>query len=153
MPARARTAGEACEMSRPPNVTVPDVGISAPATHFISVLLPEPLGPIRPWNSFSATVRSAPFSAVSLPNILIRPRASRRATIALLRRLTEIADALALAQHEADQAGRAEQNDQQQQHAEDDRPDVLIGVRQPEADRLDRDCADHGSDQRAGAAE
>src|SRR5882672_4334072 len=139
MPARARSAGEACEMSWPPNVTVPDVGISAPATHFISVLLPEPLGPIKPWNSFSATVRSAPFSAVSLSNILTRPRASRRAIIALLRWLAEIADAFAFAQDQADQPGRAEQDDQQQQYAEDDRPDVLIAVRQPEAHRLDRD--------------
>src|SRR6186713_1762950 len=153
MPARARSAGEAREISAPPNITVPDVGISAPATHFISVLLPEPLGPIKPWNSFSATVRSAPFRAVSLPKILIRPRASRRAIVALPRRPAEIADALALAEDQADQAGGPEQDDQQQQKAEDDRPDLLIAVRQPEADRLDRDCADHGADQRAGAAE
>ncbi len=48
MPARARSAGVACVISRPPNATVPEVGVSAPATHFISVLLPEPFGPIRP---------------------------------------------------------------------------------------------------------
>src|SRR4030095_4808654 len=153
MPARARAAGEACEISWPPNVTVPDVGISAPATHFISVLLPEPLGPIRPWNSFSATVRSAPFRAVSLPKILIRPRASRRAMIALPRRPAEIADALALAQDQADQAGGTKQDDQQQQYAEDDRPDLLIAGAPPEADRLDRNRRDDRSDQRAGAAE
>src|SRR5690242_1462146 len=137
MPARARAAGEACEISWPPNVTVPAVGISAPATHFISVLLPEPLGPIRPWNSFSVTVRSAPFRAVSLPKIFIRPRASRRAMVALPRPPAEIADTLALAEDQADQAGAAKQDDQQQQYAEDARPDVLIAVRQPETDRLD----------------
>src|SRR6478735_8036205 len=153
MPARARVAGGACEISWPPKITVPDVGISAPATHFISVLLPEPLGPIKPWNSFSATVRSAPFRAVSLPKILIRPRASRRAMIALPRRPAEIADALALAEDQADEAGGAKQDDQQQQDAEDDRPDVLIAVRQPETHRLDRNRTDDSADQRAGTAE
>src|SRR6187455_1448924 len=136
MPARARSAGEAREMSAPPNITVPDVGISAPATHFISVLLPEPFGPIRPWNSFSATVRSAPFRAVSLPNILTRPRASRRAMIALPRRPAEIADTLALAEDQADEASGTKQDDQQQQDAENDRPDLLVAVRQPETDCL-----------------
>src|SRR5258705_5066046 len=153
MPARARSAGEACEMSWPPKFTVPDVGISGPSTHFISVLLPEPLGPIKPWNSFSATVRSAPFRAVSLPNILIRPPPSRTAMIALPRRPAEIADTLALAKDQADQAGGTKQDNQQQQNAEDDRPDVLIAVRKQEADGFDRDRADHRSDQRAGAAE
>ena len=65
----------------------------------------------------------------------------------------ETADALALAEDEADQAERTEQDHQQQQHAEDDRPDVVIIVRQPEADALDDDGADHRADQRAGAAE
>jgi len=48
MPARARSAGVAGVMSRPPKKTEPWVGISAPATHFIKVLLPDPFGPIRP---------------------------------------------------------------------------------------------------------
>src|ERR1700730_14783904 len=142
MPARARSAGEAHVMSRPPNSTVPWVATSAPATHFISVLLPDPFGPIRPWNSFSATVSSAPFKAVSLPKTLVSPRASRRAIPALLRRAAKLPDPFAFREDQADEAGGTEQDYQQQQHAQNDRPDVLIAVRQPEADRFDDDGAD-----------
>ena len=65
----------------------------------------------------------------------------------------EAADPLAFTEHETDQAERPEQDHEQQQHAENDRPDVAIIVRQPEADALDDDGADDGADQRAGAAE
>src|SRR5271168_4644099 len=96
---------------------------------------------------------AAPFSAVSLPKLLTMPVASSSAMAAFLPRSPEIADALALTENQADQAGRPEHDDEQQQNAENDRPDILIAVGQPEAHRLDHDGADHRADQRAGAAE
>jgi hypothetical protein len=48
IPARARSVGVNAVMSVLMKLTLPVVGTSAPATHFISVLLPEPFGPIRP---------------------------------------------------------------------------------------------------------
>src|SRR3984893_13721393 len=147
-------------MSRPAKRIVPSVGISAPATHFISVLLPEPLGPMRPWNSFSATVRSTPLNAVSRAKTFLMPRASRSAMLALLgdpRRRTgrpaEGADALALGKQEADQAGGSEEDDQEQQQTQDYPPYLSVVVRQPEADDLDGDDADDRADQRSDAAE
>src|SRR5665213_3879717 len=71
----------------------------------------------------------------------------------LLWRATEIAYTFALTDDQADQPGRTKQNNQQQQHAEDDRPNVLIAVRQPEADSLDHDGADHRPDQGSGTSE
>jgi len=76
------------------------VGISAPATHFIKVLLPTRWVRSGREIRFSATMRSAAFNAVSLPKILTSPRASRRAMAALFRWPTEIADAFTLAQHQ-----------------------------------------------------
>src|SRR3984957_7718934 len=116
MPARARSAGGARVISLPPKVTVPAVGTSAPATHFISVLLPKPFGPIRPWNSFSAMLRLAPLSAVSFPNVLTMPVASSSViTVSLgpydhgpLERATEPSHALPLVQDKSDQAGGPE---------------------------------------------
>ena len=66
-PARERSGGIALVISRPATAMVPAVGNSAPATHLSSVVLPEPLGPIRPWNDRSRTMRSALSSAVSAP--------------------------------------------------------------------------------------
>ena len=48
MPARARSVGVNAVISVLMKETLPSVGTSAPAMHFISVLLPEPFGPIRP---------------------------------------------------------------------------------------------------------
>src|ERR1700689_2103607 len=96
---------------------------------------------------------AAPFSAGSLPKLLTMPVASSSTMPAFLPRSPEIADALALAENQADQAGRPEHDDEQQQNAENDRPDILIAVGQPEAHRLDHDGAYHRADQRAGAAE
>src|SRR5271163_1862359 len=96
---------------------------------------------------------AAPFSAVSLPKLLTMPVASSSAMAAFLPRSPEIADALALTENEADQAGRPEHDHEQQQNAENDRPDILITVGQPEAHGLDHDSAYHGTNQRAGTAE
>src|ERR1700722_12348676 len=56
---------------------VPDVGSASPARQLKKVLLPAPLGPIRPMISPSATSRSAPSTALNAPNALTMPRASR----------------------------------------------------------------------------
>src|SRR6266436_7401604 len=66
---------------------------------------------------------------------------------ALFRWPTKIADAFALAQDQTYKPGRTKQDHEQQQHAQDDRPDILIVVREPEADGLDHDGADDGADQ------
>src|ERR1700730_14285877 len=128
MPARARSAGDAPVISHPAKLIVPLVGTSAPATHFINVLLPEPFGPIRPWNSFSAMVRLAPLSAVNFPKVLTMPVASSSVIAAPLGRrdhgplesATEPSHTLPLVQNQADQAGGAEHDHQQQQHTEQD---------------------------------
>src|SRR5947209_236780 len=65
----------------------------------------------------------------------------------------ETADPLALAEHKADQAERPKQDHEEEQQSQNDRPNLAVIVRQPEADALDDDRADHGADQRAGAAE
>src|ERR1700722_19197248 len=44
-----------------------------------AVLLPAPLGPIRPTMRPSPTVRSTPSSATDFPNVLASPRASMQA--------------------------------------------------------------------------
>ena len=44
---------------------VPDVGSASPARQLKNVLLPAPLGPIRPMISPSATSRSAPSTALN----------------------------------------------------------------------------------------
>ena len=79
-PARARSAGGTAVRSRPSKWMVPASGESAPAMHFISVLLPEPLGPMRPWICERSTARSTPSRARSWPKRLATPAASRRAT-------------------------------------------------------------------------
>src|SRR6185312_7538396 len=131
-PARARSAGESPAMSRPAKRMVPAVGVSAPAMHFISVLLPEPFGPMRPWNSPSSTTSPASSSAVSLPKLLTMPRASRSGMahhrVAPPSRAAELADPFALGDEQPDQPGRAEHDNEQQQRAEDDRPDLLVAL-------------------------
>src|SRR5579883_1354265 len=88
------------------------------------------------------------------------PRASRSAMPASFTafgageiRPPETPHALALRDEEADQPRRTEEDHQEQQHAEDDRPDLLVIVREPEAHDLDDDDADDRADQRADAAE
>src|SRR5436190_11542108 len=108
-------------MSLPAKLIAPCVGASAPAMHFIKVLLPDPLGPIRPWNSPSGTLRSTPPNAVSLPNVLRIPRTSSSATLvpsvagrACSAFRPESAHPLALGDHETNKTGRLEQDHQQQ---------------------------------------
>src|SRR5437773_2172045 len=147
-------------MSWPRKVMRRAVGSSARAMHFSSVPLPEPFGPIRPWSCPSSTTKSTSPSAASCPNIFVTPRASSSAIGRLARDVAwtpdgdaERAGARPLVQHQADEAARAVQDHDQQQHAEDHGPDRGIRVGEDEAHDLDGEDADEGADQRARAAE
>src|SRR5262245_47679562 len=51
-----------------------------PLTQLSSVVLPEPLGPIRAWTAPASTTRSTPSSTRRPPNDFVTPRSSGRAT-------------------------------------------------------------------------
>src|ERR1700740_3206606 len=102
-------------MSHPAKRTTPAVGVSAPAIPFLSGLFPEPFGPMRPWNSFSPTVRSTPRNAVKRAKTFLMPRTSRSGMLALVagfrqcaRGAAERADALTLRKQQSDQAAGSE---------------------------------------------
>src|SRR5437763_2004543 len=59
----------------------PEVGTSSPVTRLKNVVLPAPLGPMRPWIWPVATVRSTPSRAASPPNRLVSLRTSSRGTL------------------------------------------------------------------------
>src|SRR5512136_2106717 len=63
-------------MSRPSKRMPPSSFLSVPAMQLTSVLLPEPLGPIRPTRSPGPTAKSTPSSAVKPPNRLMTPDTS-----------------------------------------------------------------------------
>src|SRR5438132_3330138 len=128
--------------------------------HLSSVLLPEPLGPIRPWSCPSSTPKSTSLSAVSWPKALVTPVASSSAIVGLLwdppRAAggdAEDADTRPPGDQQADETARPEEDDHEQEHAEDDGPDRRVRVGEDEADDLDCDDADDGPDQRADATE
>jgi len=83
MPRRARKCGGNCVMSSPQNTTLPTCGRSAPEMQLISVVLPEPFGPIRPNRSpflMSTLILS---SAVKPPKVLVSvPTCSKGASSA-----------------------------------------------------------------------
>src|SRR5262249_57342820 len=96
--------------------------------------------------------------AVSFPRALVTPHASSSriaysgiGVVGRQRRAAEAADPLPLENHESDQPGWPEQDDEQQQQPQDDGPDLLEVVGEPEVDNLDRDDADDGADQRTDA--
>src|SRR5271169_4834937 len=64
----------------PSNTMVPVSAKWAPAIAFRSVLLPDPLGPISPWNVPASTPMSTPSSARSVRNVLLTPRICNSAT-------------------------------------------------------------------------
>ena len=71
MPRRARRCGGSWVMSSPQNTTLPVCGRSAPEMQLISVVFPEPFGPIRPNRSplrISTLILS---SAVKPPKVLV----------------------------------------------------------------------------------
>src|SRR6266478_3265618 len=69
-------------MSRPPKRMTPPSTGRAPDTQLISVVLPEPLGPMRPKRSPALTVRLTRLSAVKPPNRLTSPLISSRGAMA-----------------------------------------------------------------------
>src|SRR5262252_1230371 len=160
MPARARLVGVSGVTSRPPKQIAPSVGISAPATHFSSVLLPEPLGPMRPQSSFSPMIRSTPLTATNRPKTLVSPRTSSsgivRSCVGVARRkrtTTEAADPLLFGHHKPEQPGGPKQGDDEQQQPENNGPDLRKAIGEQEACDFDGDDADDGADQRTNAAE
>src|SRR2546425_7849316 len=71
MPACASGAGGPPPISAPRKRTEPVLGLSAPATRLNTVLLPEPLGPIRPRISPSATSNETLLTAVKPPKLFV----------------------------------------------------------------------------------
>src|SRR5262245_5553934 len=141
-------------MSWPSNTMLPESAKYAPATAFRSVLLPEPLGPIRPWNVPARTSMSTPSSARRVRNVLVTPRISSSAMMSLSTSAVG-PDALAVADQQAQNSLGLEQHHAQQHQAEDDRPDPLDGVDvgQHVGQDFDGGRAQHRADQRARAAE
>src|SRR6516225_1954142 len=107
-------------MSRPSNRMRPPSAVSDPETQLISVVLPEPFGPMSPNRSPAFTERLTPLRAVKPPNRLTRPSTSSRAPA--------IASVASQAAHEAEDALRR-QNDEGNQHDADDEQVHLGGDR------------------------
>ena len=68
----AQHAAATPEMSAPRNRTWPAVGANRPQIRLTIVLLPEPLGPMRPRISPSETARSTPSTARTPPKCLVK---------------------------------------------------------------------------------
>src|SRR4051794_6296670 len=114
-------------MSRPAKTIVPASAGSAPAIAFRSVLLPDPLGPMRPWKVPSSTTTSTPSSARSEPKLFVTWRTSSSGIASApvaARTAAEAkgADALAIGDEEADDAGLLEDDDGEKDEAEDHWP-------------------------------
>src|SRR5258707_12610585 len=85
MPARKMTCGDARVISAPSNVIAPASAPLRPVATLKKVVLPEPLGPIRPRISLRSTFRSSRSSAVTPPNLLVNPRAVSNAVMGATR--------------------------------------------------------------------
>src|SRR5207248_5024727 len=72
--------GERRWTSSPSTRTSPASGASAPLSTLISVVLPAPFGPIRPWTTPPRRARSTPRSACTPPKLLATP--DRRMSVA-----------------------------------------------------------------------
>src|SRR6266702_3827944 len=117
-------------MSRPSNTMVPVSAKCAPAIAFRSVLLPDPLGPIRPWNVPASTSMSTPSSARSVRNVLLTPRIcnSTMAPSPAAPAPAVGADAFPVGDENAQNSLGLEHHDGQQDQPQDDRPELLDGV-------------------------
>src|SRR5216683_7177761 len=71
MPACATRWAGRPPISAPRKCTEPASGLSAPATRLKTVLVPEPLGPMRPRISPSATSNETSLTAVKPPNLFV----------------------------------------------------------------------------------
>src|ERR1044071_189467 len=84
----------------------------APDTQLISVVLPDPLGPMRPKRSPAFTWRLTPFSAVKPPNRLTSASTSRSAPAMAASAPPELPD-------EADQSLGSQHHEEDQHDAHD----------------------------------
>src|SRR5580698_1422792 len=73
MPRLMIRCGASPEISAPSNFIEPEVGGNVPDSMLKIVLLPEPLGPIRPRISPRSTLNDTLLTALKPPNCLTRP--------------------------------------------------------------------------------
>ncbi len=78
-PDRNSFSGGELVISAPSNVMVPAAGVSNPAIELSNVVLPAPLGPMRPTTSPDPTVRWASRSAEIAPYLVVNPDTSSTA--------------------------------------------------------------------------
>src|SRR5205809_3299607 len=81
MPSRVRRCAGSVVMSRPSKTIRPSSAWSEPDTQLMSVVLPEPLGPIRPKRSPGFTCSVTRLSAVKPPKRLTTPFTSSSAAL------------------------------------------------------------------------
>ena len=79
MPSRVRWCGGSAVISRPSKRMAPPLTGSTPETQLMSVVLPDPFGPMRPKRSPALTDKVTPFSAVKPPKRLTSPCTSSSA--------------------------------------------------------------------------
>src|ERR1700759_5378345 len=77
MPAACASRAERKRVSRPSSSRRPENSGCTPAMIFISVLLPAPFSPTRPWISPARSAKSTPRSASTPPKVLLIPFSSR----------------------------------------------------------------------------
>src|SRR5258708_9327690 len=77
MPAARASRAERKRVSRPSSRNRPENSGCTPAMIFISVLLPAPFSPTRPWISPADSAKSTPRSASTPPKAFVIPRNSR----------------------------------------------------------------------------
>src|SRR5918998_6528771 len=75
MPAWRASWGDRKCTSRPSRKTCPESGINAPVNALIKVDLPAPLSPMTARTSPGCRSTSTPSKPITLPKVLIRPRA------------------------------------------------------------------------------
>src|ERR1700745_3933493 len=78
IPAARASRAERKRCSRPSRRKRPENSGCTPARIFISVLLPAPFSPTRPWISPGRSAKSTPRSASTPPKVLPIPFSSRR---------------------------------------------------------------------------
>src|SRR6266545_2197538 len=128
----------------PPSRTRPLVAGMEPAATENSVVLPAPLGPMRPRISPSSSRKSTLSTARRPPKCLLTDSPTRMAVT--WSRFPPVAEPAAGPQHQAGQAERLEENDQHQQDAV--QAQVELGIA-GEQELLD----DHEDDRPGGGAQ
>src|SRR5882724_8573033 len=78
MPAACASRADRKRVSRPSSNKRPENSVCTPAMIFISVLLPAPFSPTRPWISPAESVKSTPRNAATPPKAFEMPTSSRR---------------------------------------------------------------------------